>query len=219
MCQKILQSATLYELLLRFDRDLAAEARAARCRRTGRDGRACGGRLDSGHYERKPRGGPPIPERLRKSDPDHSRRLSFCCDECRRRNTPASVRFLGRRFYLAATVVLVSALRDGLSPRRVARLHELYEVSRATLERWRAWWLEAFAETDLWRAFRGRFARPVDEGDLPRALLARFGGLGARGGLVATLRFLAPLGASDHVRRRTIADPQRMKFGGRGGGP
>jgi hypothetical protein len=209
LCQRLLRDTRLYALLLRCDRDLAEEVREAGCR--------CGGRLDSGHYPRKPRGGPPIPERLRKDDPDHSRRLSLCCAVCRRRTTPASVRFLGRRFYLAATVVLVSALRDGLTRHRVERLHELYDVSRRTLERWREWWLETFAKTDLWRAFRGRFAPPVDEGALPRSLLERFGGL-TRRGLVATLRFLAPLGASEHARRGAISGPQRMKFDRRGGG-
>jgi hypothetical protein len=100
----------------------------------------------------------------------------------------------------------------------VARLHEIHDVSRRTLERWRAWWLETFAKTDLWRAFRGRFAPPVDESDLPRALLERFGGVGTKHGLVATLRFLAPLGASEHARRGAIAGPQRVSLDKRGGG-
>jgi hypothetical protein len=38
---------------------------------------------------------------------DDDRRLSLCCSQCRRRTTPPSVRFLGRRVYLAAVVVLV----------------------------------------------------------------------------------------------------------------
>ncbi len=210
MCQRLLRDTRLYEHLLRCDRDLAREARDQGCR--------CGGRLDGGNYPRKPQGGPPIPAVLREKDRDHSRRLSLCCASCRRRTTPPSVRFLGRRWYLAATVLLVSALRDGLTPRRVARLHELYDVSRRTLERWRTWWLETFVTTDLWLAFRGRLVPPVDESDLPRALLERFGGLGTKRGLVATLRFLAPLGASEHARRGAIAGPQRVSLDKRGGG-
>lgn len=189
-------------LLLRFDRDLAAEARRLGCL-------LCGGRLDSGNYPRKPRGGPPISARLRAEDPDHSRRLSLCCDRCRRRTTPPSVRFLGRRYFLAATVVLVSAFAQGLTPRRRAQLRERFDVSARTLERWRAWWREAFVDTDLWRAQRPRFVRPVREADLPRSLLARFGE--HRRGVVSLLGFLGPLGASDHARRRAIAGPQRTR--------
>lgn len=211
MTTKLLRDERLYEHLLRCDRDLAREARERGC--------PCGGRLDGGNYPRKPRGGPPVPGRLRARDPDHLRRLSFCCDDCRRRTTPASVRFLGRRFYLAATVVLVSALRDGLTPRRLARLHELFGICRRTLERWRGWWLETFVETDLWRIFRGRFAPPVEEADLPRALLARFGSLGSKRGLVGMLGLLAPLGASVHARRGAIFDPQRMQIDSNRGGP
>ncbi|MHB8532850.1 MAG: hypothetical protein ACYDC2_09025 [Solirubrobacteraceae bacterium] len=112
----------------------------------------------------------------------------------------------------------MSALRDGLTPRRVAQLHELYDVSRRTLERWRTWWLETFPATDVWRAFRGRFSPVVDESDLPRALLERFGGLGTKRGLVAALKLLAPLGASEHARRGTILGPQKVSLDKRGGG-
>ena len=88
MCHALLRDATLYDVLLKVDRDLAAEAKAARC--------SCGGTLHSARYPRKPRGGPdPL-------DPEYGHRLSFCCavDGCRQRVTPPSVRYLGRRVYL-----------------------------------------------------------------------------------------------------------------------
>jgi hypothetical protein len=50
LCHALLRDATLYDVLLKFDRDLAAEARAAGC--------PCGGVLHSARYPRKPRGGP-----------------------------------------------------------------------------------------------------------------------------------------------------------------
>ncbi|NLS97786.1 MAG: hypothetical protein GXX96_37065 [Planctomycetaceae bacterium] len=37
-------------------------------------------------------------------------------DGCRKRTTPLSVRFLGRKVYLGAVVVLVAAMRQGPSP-------------------------------------------------------------------------------------------------------
>ena len=42
-------------------------------------------------------------------------RLSFCCDRdgCRKRVTPPSVRFLGRKVFLAVAVILISAITKG----------------------------------------------------------------------------------------------------------
>ena len=127
MCHALLSDSTLYDLLLEFDRDLADQARAAGC--------GCGGALHSADYPRKPRGGPAdLPAA-------YKRRLSLCCAQegCRKRTTPASVRFLGRRMYLAAVVVLATAMQGGITAKRAARLHELVGVSLRTLKRWRAW--------------------------------------------------------------------------------
>ncbi|MGH6692808.1 MAG: hypothetical protein ACREF4_19235, partial [Gammaproteobacteria bacterium] len=123
------------------------------------------------------------------------RRTSFCCARCRKRRTPPSVRFLGRRVYLAAVVVLACVLRQGPTPWRVARLRDLLGVSADTLARWHRWWRHAFVRTAFWRAARGRFARPVDDADVPRDLLARFPG-DAIAPIVAMLRFLSPLTTS-----------------------
>lgn len=204
MCQKLLRSTRLYEFLLGCDRDLAAKTREAGCH--------CGGRLHSARYRRKPAGGPPIPKTLIESEPDCVMQFSFCCDVdgCRERTRPPSTRFLGRRHFLAATVVLISALTCGVTRRRLARLQELYEVSRRTLERWRVWWLREFVASDVWRVGRSSFAPLVDEARLPRAILERFGAFGTQAGLIGGMRFLALLGASDHVRRRVLAGPQSV---------
>jgi len=102
-------------------------------------------------------------------------RFSFCCAEegCRKRVTPASLRFLGRRVYLGLIVVLVAALRQGASPTRVGRLRELVGVSRRTVERWCRWWRSEFVQTPYWRLARGRFAQPMTPAALPSALLVR----------------------------------------------
>jgi hypothetical protein len=175
----LLTDPTFFEALTAIDQDLAATAHADGCRR-------CRGRLHRGDYRRKPRGGPAnLPA-------SYETRTSFCCARCRKRRTPPSVRFLGRRVYLAAVVALACVLRQGPTPWRVARLRELLGVSADTLARWHRWWREAFVRTAFWRAARGRFARPVDDADLPRALLARFPG-DAGVAMVAMLRFLTPL--------------------------
>ena len=126
--------------------------------------------------------------------PAFETRESFCCaqDGCRKRLTPPSLRFLGRKVYLGAVVVLVSAMRHGATPTRVARLRELVGASPRTLARWRRWWREAFATSRFWQAATGRFGTPVARELLPSSLLERFAGdAGAR--LGATLRFLGPI--------------------------
>jgi hypothetical protein len=182
MSLSILQDARLYALLHQFDLDLAEAARASGCG-------YCGAVLHSARYPRKPRGGP---ARL---DPSDGFRFSFCCarEGCRRRRTPPSVRFLGRRVYFGAVVVLVSALRDGLSARRVAVLRERLGVDIRTLRRWRRWWQESFVETPFWKAARGRFAPPLDERRLPASLLERFAERDRRQRILQVLAFLAPL--------------------------
>ncbi len=82
--------ASFWSFLLAVDEDLAEETRKQGC--------SCGGRLHCANYPRKPRGaGLKLTEFQRL-------RVSFCCDRdgCRKRATPRSVRFLGRKVYLAA---------------------------------------------------------------------------------------------------------------------
>jgi hypothetical protein len=124
--QAILADANFHEQLLAFDRDLAAQCRAAGCP-------DCGGVLHSASYRRKPRGRPIA------LGEEHDRRFSFCCavDGCRDRSTPPSLRFLGRKVYLAVIVTLISAMRDGLTERRLGKLAAAVGVDRRTVARWR----------------------------------------------------------------------------------
>ena len=181
MCHRLLGEARLYAAELKYDEDLAAQAKAAGCLK-------CSGRLDSAPFARKPRG---ATTRL----PDGFEwRFSFCCavDGCRKRHTPPSIRFLGRRVYLGAVVVLATAMQQGVTPVRARRLKELLGVSPLTLARWREWWRTTFAESAFWKEMRARFASPPDASGFPLTLLERFGPE-EDGRLLALLRFLAPL--------------------------
>jgi hypothetical protein len=183
MYQQLLGEREFYRLLLRFDEDLAVAERALGCRR-------CGKVLHVGHYARKPRGAPPG-----LGEP-YSKRFSFCCADrqCRKRRTPPSLRFLGRKVYLGAVVVLVSALGCGVTPTRQARLKEWVGVSRQTVLRWRQWWQEIFPRSLFWRTAQGALDAPVEIGALPLSLLEKFPG-SARERLLELLRFLKPLTA------------------------
>jgi len=154
MDHRLLQSVGFWTFLFSVDRNLAATAREAGC--------SCGGRLHRADYLRKPRGGPKGLSR------EHCYRLSFCCGRagCRKRLTPPSVRFLGRKVYLHAVVILVAAMRQGPTPRRVRELADLFEVDRRTIERWQVFWRDNFPQTPFRKVARGQLAcgsrsRPV----------------------------------------------------------
>ena len=145
---KLLYSKTFYATLTQFDADLAAEVHARGC--------PCGGRLHRADYPRKPRSGPAD------LSPAFDHRHSFCCDRegCRRRATPASLRFLGRRVYLGVVVVVMSVLAHGCTPARLTQLRaELGgSLSVRTIARWRIWWQQTFPQSPFWKQARGRFA-------------------------------------------------------------
>jgi hypothetical protein len=180
----LLADSRFHDFLLACDRDLADERRVQSCTR-------CGGRLDVANYNRKPRGRPLT------LGPEHKQRFSFCCrrDGCRGRATPPSLRFLGRRVYVAAIVVLIAIVQSGASASRLARLGEIVPVPPRTIARWRRWWRETFTVTPFWQIARARFMPPVDHERLPASLLERFGG-DDRERLLAMLRFLAPITGS-----------------------
>ena len=177
MCHALLQDLNFFRLLLRIDREFAVERRVVGC--------ACGGVLHGGDYPRKPRG---CPLELRA---DFSSRFSFCCNRCRARATPPSVRFLGRRVYLALAVVLLSGARPGPTPAS-ARAASSLQVPVRTLQRWRQWWQERLPPSAFWQAASARFLPPIAAATLPGALLARFVGTAAES-LLRLLVFLSPL--------------------------
>lgn len=105
------------------------------------------------------------------------------------------MRYLGRKVYLGAVVVLATAMQHGPTPSRAARLQKLFGVSLRTLARWRDWWRGAFAQSPFWKKARGLLARPVAEQMLPLSLLDCFiGDDEAR--LLSLLRLLLPISTS-----------------------
>jgi hypothetical protein len=172
--ERLLKDGCLFKLLEKVDRELAQMVRAAGCR-------YCGGRLHCGDFPRKARGGPGWDERY-----------SFDCSKCRRRHTPPSVRFLGRKVYVGVVVVLVAAMMHGPNARRVAQLHDALGLDVRTLRRWHQWWLEIFVQKPFWKAVRGRFMPVLDEAVMPYCLVDAFHAWG-REELIKLMRFLAPI--------------------------
>src|SRR5262245_19190690 len=156
------RGARFWSFLFAIDEDLAEAARKNGC--------PCGGRLHRANYPRKPRGTPaqlPEPERIRHS---------FCCDRdgCRQRVTPPSVRFLGRKVYLAAVILLISALRQGPSPRRLRQLSARFGADERTIARWQVFWRCLVPRSFVWKRACARPAPLVKIVSLPNSLVDAF---------------------------------------------
>jgi hypothetical protein len=89
-------------------------------------------------------------------------------------------------------VILISAMRNGLTERRLWKLAEAISVDRRTVARWRTWWLASFTPTPFWQARSAEFMPPVEGDHLPASLLSRFLG-DAREQLASFLSFLGPI--------------------------
>ena len=160
--QSVPRGVAFWSFLLSIDRELAEKTRSEGC--------ACGGRLHRANYPRKPRGC------LDKLPEEYSVRFSFCCDDdcCRKRHTPPSVRFLGRKVYLGAVVVLLAAMEQGATPRRVRALSNLVGVDKTTLARWRHFWQEHFPRTVFWKRARARLVPVFEIVSHPLSILKAF---------------------------------------------
>jgi hypothetical protein len=148
--------------LVEFDQRIAGAVAAEGCRH-------CGGPLHQGNYERKPRGA-----RIAGAGEAFILRHSLCCgrEGCRKRALPPSLRFVGRRVYLEAVVLLASAQAMMMSA--LGQVRAMTGVPARTLRRWRGWWTEAFPRSAAWLEMRARFVPPPpDEAKLPRSLLDR----------------------------------------------
>ncbi len=173
----------VFRWLVDLDEGICARVAAAGCG-------SCGGPLHRGDYPRKPRGGI-----LAVVGEAFSTRLSLCCGRqgCRRRATPPSVRFLGRRVYLGVAVVIASIVSRAAQTAREVR--RATGIPSRTVSRWRAWWQTDFVESQLFQEQRGRFLPPLEIAALPSSLVERFvdAGRDVASALVRTLGFLAPL--------------------------
>jgi hypothetical protein len=149
-----LLNANFYAFLHWIDKDLAAKTQAGGCRR-------CDSTLHKNRFPRKPRAAA-----VDVVDPF---RLSLSCSKCNKRHTPPSVRWLDRKVYLAAIVVLASALRAGLTDQRAARLR-VHQCSQAHNRA-----MANLVAARLWReCILEDCARPVDAADHGRGSAGQF---------------------------------------------
>jgi len=163
MIDPIELASEFFEELTAIDTRIVERAAREPCR-------DCGGPLYRGDYSRKPRGG-----LLAIAAEALGRRFSLCCgrDGCRRRATPPSVRFLGRRVYVGAIVVLASAV--ALVAATVSAGVRATGVPARTTRRWIGWWRGPFTASQPFVDLSARLVpAPVRE-KLPLSVLERLG--------------------------------------------
>lgn len=161
MFDQIELGSEFFEGLMAIDEAIVASVHAEACRN-------CGGRLHRGDYRRKPRGGA-----MGVAAEAFQRRFSLCCGKegCRRRATPPSVRFLGRRVYVGAIVIIASVIAVARSAGRRAT-----GVAPRTARRWVRWWRDVFPATSVFAAICARLVpTSLDRRRLPACILERLG--------------------------------------------
>ena len=201
MMPDLVLGVEFFAWLAQLDEEMARLVALAGCPR-------CGGPLHQANYQRKPRGA-----LLAQAGEAFTVRHSLCCgrEGCRRRALPPSLRFLGRRVYVEAVVLLASMATQIASALREACAAT--GVPGRTLRRWCAWWRGAFAESPTWMELRARFAPPPPEQqDLPRSFVVRLGADLESTGSASTTAEACGLAARLLAPATTLSVPQSSRF-------
>lgn len=196
MVQQLTLDREFFAFLEQEDGRIAEQVAAAGCPE-------CGGPLHRSDYERKPRGALLAPE-----GESSIERFSLCCgrEGCRKRATPPSLRFLGRRVYLEAVVVMASVVAQAVGTVKTAEAPKRATgVPARTRRRWLAWWQGAFVSTEVFVALRAHLIG-VEIERLPSSILERLAGP-----IVEQLRTMATLMAP--LTTSTVADGARYLRG------
>lgn len=177
---------SFYDQLLQIDIDLACEVRQKGCP-------YCGDVLHSANFPRCSKG---LPESFGKHKVV---RFSFCCsaDCCRRRVTPASVRFLGRKRYIS-WIVLILSFQSKRVQRGSQGLQTPLRPSARTLARWRCWWQESVPGTRFWKYARGLIPSLSAASDNCGELIRTFSALESCRGMIQLMRFIMPLSCGEN---------------------
>jgi len=183
-----------FDLLRIADEEILEKVRAMGCL-------WCGGPLYRGDYPRKPRGGviATLTDAL-------DRRFSLCCgrDGCRKRATPPSLRFLGRRVYVAAVVIIASAV--AIHNALASEIKRKSGVPSRTVRRWIDWWRGSFIKTSAFVAICARLVPQPTRAEMPDSILNGFqGSMSSR--IEKFLAMLAP------ITTRSVPDGSRFVKG------
>lgn len=157
------ESSSFFQALYKSDLEIANEFR-----KNGRCRHCHGTRLRRSNYRRKARGLPPGLSKEVQALFDF--RFSFLCNLCNRRTTPPSLRFLGRKVYVAFAIVWISKLVEETQTFWWKNQKDLFGefISKLTIKRWIKWWLGPIWRSNFWKLLRGQL---VGEIEWPRLIV------------------------------------------------
>jgi len=204
MDKPVIEHENLYNKLLQIDIELALDTQEKGCP-------YCGGVLHRANYPRVPKGLSGL------FDISHVVRFSFCCsgDECRRRTTPPSVRFLGRKQYLGVMVLLLCTRRQLSQQSITGDLRACLKPHEKTVWRWLTWWRSIVPGTKFWTGVKGLFMPTLNVSELCDELVQVFSATHSSTGIQKLLRFISPLSCchiteSDSQKLKVLTFPQSM---------
>jgi hypothetical protein len=179
MVDEVDLGAEFFTVLEKLDEGVAQRVASAGCL-------WCEGPLHRGDYARKPRGALIAP-----AGEAFVVRFSLCCgrEGCRKRATPPSLRFLGRRVYLGVVVIVASLVAQALGTAEASR--HVTGVPARTTKRWLGWWRGPFLSTAVLVEVQARLVG-VDTKELPASIVSKLPGTWQQRVRVV-LEFLAPL--------------------------
>jgi hypothetical protein len=201
VCHDFLADASFWQSLSELDQLIAEQVRVKGCP-------YCGDVLHAASYPRKPRG---IARAV--LGEHYQSRLSFCCqrDGCRKRCTPPSVRFLGRKVYLGVAITLICAVKQGLSASRRTRLIDELDLWPQTFYRWQRFWREQVPATSYWQTLRARLMPSTDISTLPDGLLSQLSGENLCHQIVRFAQLMTPLSTTSCSHTLRLDQfPQKM---------
>ena len=180
MWHELLSDDKFSAILFEVDEGLSDSERQRGCSR-------CSGPLHRADYPRKARG---LAEAVLGR---FERRFSFCCARCRKRHTPPSVRFLGRRVYVGVAMLVGALIALAVT------LAEAVRVTGArgrTVARWIGFFQRELQGTRFWCAAQGSFSPPPDARGMPATLVERFAFADPSERLLGFLKFVTPITVS-----------------------
>ncbi len=163
MVEEIEVGREFFAQLEREDEAIAARVKAGGCA-------WCEGPLYRSDYDRKPRGA-----FVAGAAEEFVVRHSLCCgrEGCRRRSTPPSLRFLSRRVYVGAVVIVASMV--ALALKAAGAIRKATGVPARTTRRWLGWWQVGFVQTEVFVAVAARLVG-VSIDALPTSIVERLPG-------------------------------------------
>lgn len=148
--------------LYETDKKTAAKYYLSKCKNN-----KCSGIYHQSNYGRKPRGISP------KADEYFSFRFSFSCSLCRLRFTCESVRFLGRKVYVAFFIMVILYPQVEEIQKKLIQLPP-QTLSPLTVQRWISWWSSTIPKSSIWKTLVGLLIANIENLFLPIFLMQVF---------------------------------------------